>query len=115
MEMHPIPSRAGSTSQGYRIAADQSAGMRAVFTTRASLLAKAIGVRLPEEATDERPARFWELKSRRHRRIVWLLHLRLAAQVLVAARDHQTRAAATCPGSLTGLRAGPARGCPDAK
>src|SRR5262249_1064863 len=28
-EMHPIPSRAGSTSQGYRIAEDQSAGMRA--------------------------------------------------------------------------------------
>jgi len=26
-EMHPIPSRAGSTSQAYRIAADQSAGM----------------------------------------------------------------------------------------
>ena len=26
-EMHPIPSRAGSTSQVYRIAADQSAGM----------------------------------------------------------------------------------------
>src|SRR5262249_4097575 len=28
-EMHPIPSRAGSTSQGYRIAAEQSAGSRA--------------------------------------------------------------------------------------
>src|SRR5262249_58024838 len=27
-EMHPIPSRAGSTSQAYRIAPDQSAGMQ---------------------------------------------------------------------------------------
>src|SRR5262249_16006080 len=30
MEMHPIPSRAGSTSQGYRMAEDQAAGIGAV-------------------------------------------------------------------------------------
>src|SRR5262249_50929188 len=55
-EMHPIPSRARSTLQGYRIAADQSAGIRAVHA-RASLRPRLSEFGFREEATDERPAR----------------------------------------------------------